>query len=162
MKIFKLILPALFLITFGCAAAPQQEAASDAPQQAESEWELIVPPVPKKLTTWHPGKFMLSQTICRSEEGIMKLLKADTESAEALMNEVLRLHLDPNSDCMRLPRPAAVMIMGITAEYKDHREVPSVAVTISLTPKGPLAFALATGKWSNKPPEEEKTKKIAI
>tara|TARA_B100000424_G_C22591750_1_gene331598 strand:- start:26 stop:493 length:468 start_codon:yes stop_codon:yes gene_type:complete len=155
MKIFKLILPALFVMTFGCAAAPQQ---------AESEWELIVPPVPtpEQLTTWYPGKFMLSQTICRSEEGIMKLLKADTESAEALMNEVIKLHLDPNSDCMRLPRPAAVMIMGVTAEYRDHRDVPSVALQISLTPKGPLAFALATGKWSNKPPEEEKTKKIAV
>lgn len=93
----------------------------------------------------------------------MKLIKADTESAEALMNEVIKLHLDPNSDCMRLPRPAAVLIMDLTAEYEDHAKTPSVALKISLTPRGPIAFALATGKWSNKAPEnKDQPKETAI
>jgi len=163
MKIFKFMIPAALLMTFGCAAAPQQEPE----EKAETKWEFITPPdlsqQTQQLTTWRRGKFLVTQTICRSEKGIMKLVKADTESAEKLLEETIKLHFDPESDCMRLPSPAAVMILDSVTAYKDHSGTASVVLKISLTPRGPIAFCLAAGLWSDKTPEEEETtKKIAV
>ena len=144
-KIFKIALPLVML--GGCASS----------EPVAADIEPIIVETNKKSVTWYPKKFMMVQTICRDEKSVMDLVKADTTSAEKLAEKVVEFTFNPNSTCKRLMRPMISQIIELVVQYQDFTGAPSLVLKVKLGPKGPVAYALAEGNWSeSKPVKKEK------
>lgn len=144
-KIFKIALPLIML--GGCASS----------EPVAADIEPIILDTKEELVTWYPEKFMMTQTVCRDEESIMDLVKADTVSAEKLAEKVVEFTFNPNSTCKRLMRPMISQIVELVVQYQDFTGSPSLVLKVKLGPKGPVAYALAVGNWSeSKPVKKEK------
>ena len=115
----------------------------------------VNPPVSNpKVTDWYKGDIVGAQTLCKDEESIMKIVMADTKSAEAVR---MSMYLGSmTGECVIMSQPIGLPIMDILAEYLDFAKRPSVVLVVALPQfiEGAVAYIIAGGRRG--PPKEEK------
>ena len=124
---------------------------------AQAGIEIIDGPpitVNPKVTDWYKGDIVGAQTLCKDEESIMKIVMADTKSAEAVR---MSMYLGSmTGECVIMSQPIGLPIMDIVAEYIDFAKRPSVVLVVALPQfiEGAVAYVIAGGRKG--PPKEEK------
>ena len=149
-KILTIITAGMILI--GCQTTEKAQAGIEI---IDGPPITVNPPVSNpKVTDWYKGDIVGAQTLCKDEESIMKIVMADTKSAEAVR---MSMYLGSmTGDCVIMSQPVGVPIMDIVAEYLDFAKRPSV-VLVGALPKyveGGVAYIIAGGRKG--PPKEEK------
>ena len=149
-KILTIITAGMILI--GCQTTEKAQAGIEI---IDGPPITVNPPVSNpKVTDWYKGDIVGAQTLCKDEESIMKIVMADTKSAEAVR---MSMYLGSmTGDCVIMSQPVGVPIMDIVAEYLDFAKRPSVVLVVAL-PKyveGGVAYIIAGGRKG--PPKEEK------
>ena len=149
-KILTIITAGMILI--GCQTTEKAQAGIEI---IDGPPITVNPPVSNpKVTDWYKGDIVGAQTLCKDEESIMKIVMADTKSAEAVR---MSMYLGSmTGDCVIMSQPVGVPIMDIVAEYLDFAKRPSVVLIVAL-PKyveGGVAYIIAGGRKG--PPKEEK------
>ena len=149
-KILTIITAGMILI--GCQTTEKAQAGIEI---IDGPPITVNPPVSNpKVTDWYKGDIVGAQTLCKDEESIMKIVMADTKSAEAVR---MSMYLGSmTGDCVIMSQPVGVPIMDIVAEYLDFAKRPSVVLVVAL-PKyveGGVAYIIAGGRRG--PPKEEK------
>ena len=149
-KILTIIAAGMILI--GCQTTEKAQAGIEI---IDGPPITVNPPVPNpKVTDWYKGDIVGAQTLCRDEEAIMKIVMADTKSAEAVR---MSMYLGSmTGDCVIMSQPVGVPIMDIVAEYLDFAKRPSVVLLVALPRyvEGGVAYIIAGGRKG--PPKEEK------
>ena len=140
------------LILIGCQTTEKAQAGIEI---IDGPPITVNPPVPNpKVTDWYKGDIVGAQTLCRDEEAIMKIVMADTKSAEAVR---MSMYLGSmTGECVIMSQPIGVPIMDILAEYRDFAKRPSVVLVVALPQfiEGAVAYVIAGGRKG--PPKEEK------
>ena len=149
-KILTLITAGMILI--GCQTTEKAQAGIEI---IDGPPITVNPPVSNpKVTDWYKGDIVGAQTLCKDEESIMKIVMADTKSAEAVR---MSMYLGSmTGECVIMSQPIGLPIMDILAEYLDFAKRPSVVLVVAL-PKyveGGVAYIIAGGRKG--PPKEEK------
>ena len=128
-KIFKIALP---LVMLGGCASSEPVAAQieiiDGPQIISPE--NLSPTTPPKVTDWYKGDVILSQTFCKDETSIMKVVLADTKSVKAVQDAMYQNVL--RRTCIMIARPMPVPILDIITQYVDHQGRQSVVLQVAL------------------------------
>ena len=149
-KILTIITAGMILI--GCQTTEKAQAGIEI---IDGPPITVNPPVPNpKVTDWYKGDIVGAQTLCKDEESIMKIVMADTKSAEAVR---MSMYLGSmTGDCVIMSQPVGVPIMDIVAEYLDFAKRPSVVLVVALPRfvEGGVAYIIAGGRKG--PPKEEK------
>ena len=149
-KILTIITAGMILI--GCQTTEKAQAGIEI---IDGPPITVNPPVPNpKVTDWYKGDIVGAQTLCKDEESIMKIVMADTKSAEAVR---MSMYLGSmTGDCVIMSQPVGVPIMDIVAEYLDFAKRPSVVLVVALPRyvEGGVAYIIAGGRRG--PPKEEK------
>ena len=149
-KILTIITAGMILI--GCQTTEKAQAGIEI---IDGPPITVNPPVPNpKVTDWYKGDIVGAQTLCKDEESIMKIVMADTKSAEAVR---MSMYLGSmTGDCVIMSQPVGVPIMDIVAEYLDFAKRPSVVLVVALPQfiEGAVAYIIAGGRRG--PPKEEK------
>ena len=149
-KILTIITAGMILI--GCQTTEKAQAGIEI---IDGPPITVNPPVPNpKVTDWYKGDIVGAQTLCKDEESIMKIVMADTKSAEAVR---MSMYLGSmTGDCVIMSQPIGVPIMDIVAEYLDFAKRPSVVLVVALPTyvEGGVAYIIAGGRKG--PPKEEK------
>ena len=149
-KILTIIAAGMILI--GCQTTEKAQAGIEI---IDGPPITVNPPVPNpKVTDWYKGDIVGAQTLCKDEESIMKIVMADTKSAEAVR---MSMYLGSmTGDCVIMSQPVGVPIMDIVAEYLDFAKRPSVVLLVALPRyvEGGVAYIIAGGRKG--PPKEEK------
>tara|TARA_B100000519_G_scaffold88937_1_gene77055 strand:- start:956 stop:1429 length:474 start_codon:yes stop_codon:yes gene_type:complete len=149
-KILTIITAGMILI--GCQTTEKAQAGIEI---IDGPPITVNPPVPNpKVTDWYKGDIVGAQTLCKDEESIMKIVMADTKSAEAVR---MSMYLGSmTGDCVIMSQPVGVPIMDIVAEYLDFAKRPSVVLVVALPRyvEGGIAYIIAGGRRG--PPKEEK------
>ena len=140
------------MILIGCQTTEKAQAGIEI---IDGPPITVNPPVPNpKVTDWYKGDIVGAQTLCKDEESIMKIVMADTKSAEAVR---MSMYLGSmTGDCVIMSQPVGVPIMDIVAEYLDFAKRPSVVLVVALPRyvEGGIAYIIAGGRRG--PPKEEK------
>ena len=149
-KILTIITAGMILI--GCQTTEKAQAGIEI---IDGPPITVNPPVSNpKVTDWYKGDIVGAQTLCKDEESIMKIVMADTKSAEAVR---MSMYLGSmTGECVIMSQPIGLPIMDILAEYLDFAKRPSVVLVVAL-PKyveGGVAYIIAGGRKG--PPKEEK------
>ena len=149
-KILTIITAGMILI--GCQTTEKAQAGIEI---IDGPPITVNPPVSNpKVTDWYKGDIVGAQTLCKDEESIMKIVMADTKSAEAVR---MSMYLGSmTGECVIMSQPIGLPIMDILAEYLDFAKRPSVVLVVAL-PKyveGGVAYIIAGGRRG--PPKEEK------
>lgn len=149
-KILTIITAGLILI--GCQTTDDAQAGIEI---IDGPPITVNPPVPNpKVTDWYKGDIVGAQTLCKDEESIMKIVMADTKSAEAVR---MSMYLGSmTGECVIMSQPIGVPILDIVAEYTDFAKRPSVVLVVALPQfiEGAVAYVIAGGRKG--PPKEEK------
>ena len=149
-KILTIITAGMILI--GCQTTEKAQAGIEI---IDGPPITVNPPVSNpKVTDWYKGDIVGAQTLCKDEESIMKIVMADTKSAEAVR---MSMYLGSmTGDCVIMSQPVGVPIMDIVAEYLDFAKRPSVVLVVALPQfiEGAVAYIIAGGRRG--PPKEEK------
>ena len=149
-KILTIITAGMILI--GCQTTEKAQAGIEI---IDGPPITVNPPVSNpKVTDWYKGDIVGAQTLCKDEESIMKIVMADTKSAEAVR---MSMYLGSmNGDCVIMSQPIGVPILDIVAEYTDFAKRPSVVLVVALPQfiEGAVAYVIAGGRKG--PPKEEK------
>ena len=149
-KILTIITAGMILI--GCKTTEKAQAGIEI---IDGPPITVNPPVSNpKVTDWYKGDIVGAQTLCKDEESIMKIVMADTKSAEAVR---MSMYLGSmTGDCVIMSQPVGVPIMDIVAEYLDFAKRPSVVLVVALPQfiEGAVAYIIAGGRRG--PPKEEK------
>ena len=149
-KILTIITAGMILI--GCQTTEKAQAGIEI---IDGPPITVNPPVSNpKVTDWYKGDIVGAQTLCKDEESIMKIVMADTKSAEAVR---MSMYLGSmTGDCVIMSQPVGVPIMDIVAEYLDFAKRPSVVLVVALPRfvEGGVAYIIAGGRKG--PPKEEK------
>ena len=149
-KILTIITAGLILI--GCQTTDDAQAGIEI---IDGPPITVNPPVPNpKVTDWYKGDIVGAQTLCKDEESIMKIVMADTKSAEAVR---MSMYLGSmTGECVIMSQPIGVPILDIVAEYTDFAKRPSVVLLVALPQfiEGAVAYVIAGGRKG--PPKEEK------
>ena len=82
-----------------------------------------------QLKTWSKGDYVTAAIVCRDEESILKVLKADTESQEEALARMYAL--TQIGKCMRAPMPMPFYVKEVYIEYKDFADRPSVILEVA-------------------------------
>ena len=82
-----------------------------------------------QLKTWSKGDYVTAAIVCRDEESILKVLKADTESQEEALARMYAL--TQIGKCMRAPMPLPFYVKEVYIEYKDFADRPSVILEVA-------------------------------
>ena len=132
-KILTIITAGMILI--GCQTTEKAQAGIEI---IDGPPITVNPPVSNpKVTDWYKGDIVGAQTLCKDEESIMKIVMADTKSAEAVR---MSMYLGSmTGECVIMSQPIGLPIMDILAEYLDFAKV---------------AYIIAGGRRG--PPKEEK------
>ena len=149
-KILTIITAGLILI--GCQTTEKAQAGIEI---IDGPPITVNPPVPNpKVTDWYKGDIVGAQTLCRDEEAIMKIVMADTRSADAVRQSIYLGSM--TGECIIMSQPIGVPIMDILAEYTDFAKRPSVVLVVALPQfiEGAVAYVIAGGRKG--PPKEEK------
>ena len=148
-KILTIITAGMILI--GCQTTEKAQAGIEI---IDGPPITVNPPVPNpKVTDWYKGDIVGAQTLCKDEESIMKIVMADTKSAEAVR---MSMYLGSmTGDCVIMSQPVGVPIMDIVAEYLDFAKRPSVVLVVALPQfiEGAVAYIIAGGRRG--PPKEK-------
>ena len=118
----------------------------------------VVPPIVDdrpypRVTDWYKGDIVGAQTLCKDEKAIMKIVMADTKSADAVRKSMYAQSMI--GECVILPRTIGVPIMDILVEYIDFAKRPSVVLVVAVPRyQGVVAYVIAGGRRG--PPKEEK------
>ena len=152
----KYITPLLLLAVFISACKTAEPVAAqieiiDGPPMTISPENLQ--PNPPEVTDWYKGDIILSQTFCKDETAIMKVVMADTKSVKAVKSAMYQNVL--RRQCIMLPNPMPVPILDIITQYVDHQDRPSVVLLVAL-PRflaGDVAYIIAGGRRG--PPKEK-------
>tara|TARA_Y100000361_G_scaffold148269_1_gene160863 strand:+ start:438 stop:911 length:474 start_codon:yes stop_codon:yes gene_type:complete len=149
-KILTIITAGMILI--GCQTTDDAQAGIEI---IDGPPITVNPPVPNpKVTDWYKGDIVGAQTLCKDEESIMKIVMADTKSAEAVR---MSMYLGSmTGECVIMSQPIGVPILDIVAEYTDFAKRPSVVLVVALPQfiEGAVAYVIAGGRKG--PPKEEK------
>ena len=149
-KILTIITAGMILI--GCQTTEKAQAGIEI---IDGPPITVNPPVPNpKVTDWYKGDIVGAQTLCKDEESIMKIVMADTKSAEAVR---MSMYLGSmTGECVIMSQPIGLPIMDILAEYLDFAKRPSVVLVVALPQfiEGAVAYIIAGGRRG--PPKEEK------
>ena len=149
-KILTIITAGMILI--GCQTTEQAQAGIEI---IDGPPITVNPPVSNpKVTDWYKGDIVGAQTLCKDEESIMKIVMADTKSAEAVR---MSMYLGSmTGECVIMSQPIGLPIMDILAEYLDFAKRPSVVLVVALPQfiEGAVAYIIAGGRRG--PPKEEK------
>ena len=149
-KILTIITAGLILI--GCQTTDDAQAGIEI---IDGPPITVNPPVPNpKVTDWYKGDIVGAQTLCRDEDSIMKIVMADTKSADAVRQSMYLGSM--TGECIIMRQPIGVPIMDIIAEYTDFAKRPSVVLVVALPQfiEGAVAYVIAGGRRG--PPKEEK------
>ena len=140
------------MILIGCQTTEKAQAGIEI---IDGPPITVNPPVPNtKVTDWYKGDIVGAQTLCKDEESIMKIVMADTKSAEAVR---MSMYLGSmTGECVIMSQPIGLPIMDILAEYLDFAKRPSVVLVVALPQfiEGAVAYIIAGGRRG--PPKEEK------
>ena len=149
-KILTIITGGMILI--GCQTTEKAQAGIEI---IDGPPITVNPPVSNpKVTDWYKGDIVGAQTLCKDEESIMKIVMADTKSAEAVR---MSMYLGSmTGECVIMSQPIGLPIMDILAEYLDFAKRPSVVLVVALPQfiEGAVAYIIAGGRRG--PPKEEK------
>ena len=149
-KILTIITAGMILI--GCQTTEKAQAGIEI---IDGPPITVNPPVSNpKVTDWYKGDIVGAQTLCKDEESIMKIVMADTKSAEAVR---MSMYLGSmTGECVIMSQPIGLPIMDILAEYLDFAKRPSVVLVVALPQfiEGAVAYIIAGGRRG--PPKEEK------
>ena len=149
-KILTIITAGMILI--GCQTTEKAQAGIEI---IDGPPITVNPPVSNpKVTDWYKGDIVGAQTLCKDEESIMKIVMADTKSAEAVR---MSMYLGSmTGECVIMSQPIGLQIMDILAEYLDFAKRPSVVLVVALPQfiEGAVAYIIAGGRRG--PPKEEK------
>ncbi len=149
-KILTIIAAGMMLI--GCQTTEKAQAGIEI---IDGPPITVNPTVPNtKVTDWYKGDIVGAQTLCKDEESIMKIVMADTKSAEAVR---MSMYLGSmTGECVIMSRPIGLPIMDIVTEYTDFAKRPSVVLVVALPQfiEGAIAYVIAGGRKG--PPKEEK------
>ena len=100
---------------------------------------------PPKNYAWSKGDYVTALIVCRDEESILKVLKADTESEEEALARMYAL--TQIGKCMRGVMPLPFYVKGVFVEYKDFANKPSVVLEIARADKkeDTFGYVIAAG-----------------
>ena len=88
---------------------------------------------PPKIYSWSKGDYVTALIVCRDEESILKVLKADTISSEETLARMYAL--TQLGKCMRAPMPLPFYVKEVFVEYKDSANRPSVVLEVARADK---------------------------
>ena len=148
-KILTIITAGMILI--GCQTTEKAQAGIEI---IDGPPITVNPPVPNpKVTDWYKGDIVGAQTLCKDEESIMKIVMADTKSAEAVR---MSMYLGSmTGECVIMSQPIGLPIMDILAEYLDFAKRPSVVLVVAVPRyQGVVAYVIAGGRRG--PPKVKK------
>ena len=149
-KILTIITAGMILI--GCQTTEKAQAGIEI---IDGPPITVNPPVSNpNVSDWYKGDIVGAQTLCKDEESIMKIVMADTKSAEAVR---MSMYLGSmTGECVIMSQPIGLPIMDILAEYLDFAKRPSVVLVVALPQfiEGAVAYIIAGGRRG--PPKEEK------
>jgi len=96
---------------------------------------------------WMKGETIAIVTICKDEESILKIVKADTISEEEVLARMFAL--TRLNHCIGLPMPLPFYVRSLFIEYKDFEQRPSVVLSVAYVtePDEHIGFVLAEGTY---------------
>ena len=99
---------------------------------------------------WTEGDTILTLSVCKDEETILKVAYADTKSSEAVIDLLTNLVL--LNECISVPSPLMFYIHSVISTYKDFKNEHSSILALSLisSPEIIVGYSIAMGKPSTK------------
>ena len=103
----------------------------------------------KEVTIWSKGSTVVTITICKDEETILKIVKADTISEEEVLARMYAL--TRLNHCVSLPTPLPFYVRSLLVGYKDFAQKDSVVLSVAKVtePDEHVGFVLAEGTYEN-------------
>jgi len=103
----------------------------------------------KEVTIWSKGSTVVTITICKDEETILKIVKADTISEEEVLARMYAL--TRLNHCVSLPTPLPFYVRSLLVGYKDFAQKDSVVLSVAkiTEPDEHVGFVLAEGTYEN-------------
>ena len=101
----------------------------------------------KEVTIWSKGSTIVTITVCKDEETILKIVKADTISEEEVLARMYAL--TSLKYCINLPMPLPFYVKSLFVEYKDFAQRDSVVLSVAkiTEPDEHVGFVLAEGTY---------------
>ena len=103
---------------------------------------------PARNYAWSKGDYVTAAIVCRDEESILKVLKADTISEEETL--AIMYALTSLGKCMRAPMPLPFYVKEVFVEYKDFADRPSVRLEIARADKKEDTFGYGSAAGTQK------------
>ena len=103
---------------------------------------------PPRNYAWSKGDYVTALVVCRDEESILKVLKADTESEEEALARMYAL--TQIGKCMRGVMPLPFYVKGVFVEYKDFANRPSVVLEVARADKKDDTFGYVVAAGTQK------------
>jgi len=82
----------------------------------------------QKIETWYVGDNAMVQTICRSEDVILKVVKQDIE--DSMLVPPLINQLRVTGDCIHFGLPLPFRVLDTIVSYKDSFKMDSVVLAV--------------------------------
>tara|TARA_R100001377_G_scaffold34393_1_gene18924 strand:- start:233 stop:631 length:399 start_codon:yes stop_codon:yes gene_type:complete len=101
-----------------------------------------------KIKEWSNGDLIAVVSICRDEETILKVARADTISEEKVIS-IIR-GLNAVGECLRLSKPLLFHIESSLIAYKDFNGIDSLVLGVNGKTDNFLGFVLAAGVFVEK------------
>jgi len=101
-----------------------------------------------KIKEWSNGDLIAVVSICRDEETILKVARADTISEEKVIS-IIR-GLNAVGECLRLSEPLLFHIESSLIAYKDFNGIDSLVLGVNGKTDNFLGFVLAAGVFVEK------------
>jgi hypothetical protein len=96
---------------------------------------------------WSKGDNIATELICRDEDSILKIIKADTVSEGETHYAVVELLL--LEKCLKFDKPVTFKILNDLIDYVDHNGVSNVVLILSnpLEANESFVFTIGFGKY---------------
>jgi len=96
---------------------------------------------------WSKGDNIATELICRDEDSILKIIKADTVSEREVHYAVTELLL--SEKCLKFDQPVKFKILNDLIDYVDHNGVSNVVLILSnpLEANESFVFTIGFGKY---------------
>ena len=98
---------------------------------------------------WGKGDTLVTSYVCKDEDAILKLVRADTISEEEVLARVYAL--TRLNHCVSLPAPLPFYVRSLLVGYKDFAQRDSVVLSVAkiTEPDEHVGFVLAEGTYKN-------------
>jgi hypothetical protein len=96
-----------------------------------------------KIKQWKPGELIAVVSICKDEQTILRVARADTISEEkvlSLIHELNTIEL-----CLSFPQPILFTIKSLLIEYKDFNGIDSLVLGVNGSGDNFLGWVLVSG-----------------